>query len=147
MTLSSPVFKEGSSIPADFTCDGAGKLPPLQWSDPPPGTKSFVLVLDDPDAPGGTFRHWGVYDIPASTRSIAVGQVVGTEAVNDFGKRGYGAPCPPKAGGAHRYVFKLHAVKVERLGVPADAKVAQIDREAEMQLVDREELVGTYERQ
>src|SRR4051812_28898447 len=79
LSLTSNAFQDGGQIPAQFTCDGANQSPALQWSDPPAATKSLALVIDDPDAPSGMFRHWGIYDIPASTRSIDAGQHVGKE--------------------------------------------------------------------
>ena len=105
--LTSDAFQAGQPIPSQFTCDGAGQAPSLNWGEPPTGTKSFALAIDDPDAPGGTFRHWGVFDIPASARSIGGGHTIGTEVTNDFGKPGYGGPCPPKGGGIHHYHFKV----------------------------------------
>ena len=146
LELTSNAFQNGQPIPTQFTCDGADQTPELRWSDPPSGTKSFALVIDDPDAPSGTFRHWGVFDIPASVHSIGGGQRVGTEVTNDFGKPGYGGPCPPKGHGAHHYHFKLFALNVDRLGLDSNAKIADVEREAEKHLVGRAELVGTYER-
>ena len=146
INLRSNAFQDGNAIPAQFTCDGANQSPALMWDEPPHGTRSFALVVDDPDAPSGTFRHWGMYDIPATTRSVAAGQSVGTEVTNDFGKPGYGGPCPPKGHGPHRYRFKLMALDVDRLGLQPDAKIADIEREAEKHLVGRAQLTGTYER-
>jgi Raf kinase inhibitor-like YbhB/YbcL family protein len=146
LELTSSAFQEGGAIPAEFTCDGANRSPPLKWGEPPAGTKSFALVVDDPDAPGGAFDHWGAFDIPAGTRSIAAGQAAGTQAVNGFGKPGYGGPCPPKGHGPHRYRFKLFALDVDRLGLKADAKASDIERAAEQHLTGRGELTGTYER-
>jgi Raf kinase inhibitor-like YbhB/YbcL family protein len=144
--LTSSAFQEGGTIPAQYSCDGADQSPPLAWGNPPAGTKSFALIVDDPDAPSGTFTHWGAFDIPANTRSIAAGQAAGTETANDFGKPGYGGPCPPKGHGPHHYRFKLLALDVDRLGLQADAKARDIEREAEKHLVGRAELTGTYER-
>lgn len=146
LNLTSGAFGNGAAIPAQYTCDGASQSPPLTWSDPPQGTKSFALVVDDPDAPSGTFGHWGAYDIPASARSIAAGQAVGSQAVNGFGKTGYGAPCPPPGHGAHHYRFKLYALDVDRLDVGANPKVAEVESKAEKHALGRGELVGTYER-
>ncbi|HEY7006547.1 MAG TPA: YbhB/YbcL family Raf kinase inhibitor-like protein [Sphingomicrobium sp.] len=146
LQLTSDAFQDGQPIPTQYTCDGADETPALTWGEPPAGTKSFALVIDDPDAPSGTFRHWGVFDIPASARSIGGGQRTGTEVTNDFGKAGYGGPCPPKGHGPHHYHFKLFALNVDRLGLDADAKVADVEREAERHAVARGELVGTYER-
>jgi Raf kinase inhibitor-like YbhB/YbcL family protein len=142
--LTSSAFQNGGAIPAEFTCDGAGRSPPLNWSEPPPGTKSFALVVDDPDAPSGTFRHWGMWDLPASARSIGSGQAPGTQATNDFGKAGYGGPCPPN--GSHHYRFKLFALDTDKLGVTPGAKIPELEGAAEKHALGRAELVGTYER-
>lgn len=146
ISLTSDAFQNGQPIPAQFTCDGADQTPTLHWGEPPPGTKSFALVIDDPDAPSGTFRHWGVFDISASARSIGGGQRIGTEVNNDFGKPGYGGPCPPKGHGPHHYHFKLFALDVGSLGLKANAHVSDVEREAEKHAVGRAELIGTYER-
>jgi Raf kinase inhibitor-like YbhB/YbcL family protein len=146
LSLTSDAFQDGQPIPVQFTCDGADQTPTLHWGDPPVGTKSFALVIDDPDAPSGTFRHWGVFDIPSSARSIGGGQKAGTEVSNDFGKPGYGGPCPPKGHGPHHYHFKLFALNIGSLGLNADAHVSDVEREAEKHVVGRAELVGTYER-
>ena len=146
LNLSSDAFANGQAIPTQYTCDGANQSPPLAWSEPPQGTKSFALVVDDPDAPSGTFRHWGAYDIPASARSLATGASAGTQATNDFGKTGYGGPCPPRGHGPHHYRFRLLALDVERLDLPAIAKVAELESDAKKHLIGRAELTGTYER-
>jgi Raf kinase inhibitor-like YbhB/YbcL family protein len=144
--LTSGDFANGQPIPTQFTCDGAGRTPTLRWSDPPPGTKGFALVIDDPDAPSGTFRHWGVFDIPASARSIGEGQRSGTEVTNDKGTKGYTGPCPPQGHGAHHYHFKLFALDTDRLGLSGDAKVAEVEDAARNHAIAEGELVGTYER-
>lgn len=146
LSLTSDSFKDGQSIPVQYTCDGADQTPPLHWGEPPPGTKSFALVIDDPDAASGTFRHWGVYDIPAPARSLGGIQHVGTEVSNDFGKPGYGGPCPPKGHGPHHYHFKLFALNVERLDVGSGAKVVDVEKVAQRHAIAEGELVGTYER-
>jgi hypothetical protein len=146
LELTSDAFQNGQSMPRDYSCDGAGRPPPLKWGEPPQGTKSFALVVEDPDAPSGTFRHWGVYDIPASARSIGGGQRVGTEVNNDFGKAGYGAPCPPKGHGPHHYHFKLFALGVDKLDLPGAAKIADIEAAASRHAIAQGELVGIYER-
>ena len=144
--LTSAAFQDGQPIPAKYTCDGDGQSPALAWAEPPPETKSFALIVDDPDAPSGLFRHWGSYDIPGSARSIAEGQSAGRQAVNGFGKAGYGAPCPPSGHGPHHYHFKLYALDVADLGLPANPTVEQVDSEARKHAIARGELVGTYER-
>jgi hypothetical protein len=146
LELTSSAFQSGQPIPLRYTCDGENQSPALSWGDPPPGTKSFALVTDDPDAPNGIFRHWGVFDIPASTRSIGGGQRVGTEVTNDFGKTGYGGPCPPKGHGPHHYHFKLFALDVDKLNIAAGAKVLDVENEATKHAIAQGELVGTYER-
>lgn len=146
LSLNTDAFREGEPIPAQYTCDGAGQSPALRWGEPPPGTRSFALVIDDPDAPGGTFRHWGVYDIPSSARSIGQAQHLGTEVKNDFGQAGYGGPCPPKGHGAHHYHFKLFALSVDHLDVPASANAADVEQAAKRHAIAEGELVGTFER-
>jgi hypothetical protein len=146
LSLISDAFQEGGAIPTQYTCDGADQSPALRWGEPPQGTKSFALVVDDPDAPSGTFRHWGVYDIPASARSIGAGQNIGIEVANDFGKPGYGGPCPPKGHGPHHYHFKLFALDVDRLELSANAKIADVENAAIQHALGQAELVGTYER-
>jgi Raf kinase inhibitor-like YbhB/YbcL family protein len=141
-TISSTAFADGAAIPAQFTCDGPGQAPPLRWTDPPQGTKSLALIVDDPDAPGGTFRHWGAFNIPADARLLN-----GTfaQAVNDFGGPGYGPPCPPKGNGVHQYRFRLLALSVDRLGL-SSPKVKQLEAEAAKHAIGEARLTGTYER-
>jgi len=146
LSLTSSAFQPDQPIPAEFTCDGANQPPALAWGEPPAGTKSFALVVDDPDAPSGTFRHWGAYDIPGSARAMAAGQTLGALATNDFGKEGYGGPCPPPGHGIHHYHFKLYALDVDRLGLQPRAKVAQVEDAAKSHAIGRGELIGTYER-
>ena len=146
LALTSDAFKDGQPIPQVYSCDGANHSPAIHWSDPPSGTKSFALVIDDPDAPRGTFRHWGVHDIPASTRGIAEGQHVGTEVDNDGGKPGYTGPCPPHGNGLHHYHFKLFALGVDKLALGANAKVADVENAAQKHALAQGELIGTYER-
>jgi Raf kinase inhibitor-like YbhB/YbcL family protein len=144
--LTSSDFVEGQPIPRVHSCDGADQSPALNWDDPPTGTRSLALVMDDPDAPGGTFRHWGAYDIPSTTRSIPAGSAVGKQALNGFGNSGYGGPCPPKGHGPHRYRFKLYALNVDSLAVSANAKVEQVEAEAAKHQIGVAQLTGTYER-
>ena len=124
----SSAFKEGGAIPKDYTCDGKNVSPPLRWSDYPAGTKSFALICDDPDAPSRTWVHWVLYDLPSTTESLPErvsadytlpnGAKQGT---NDFGKTGYGGPCPPS--GTHRYLFKVYALDT-MLNLPPGASKA-----------------------
>lgn len=146
LSLTSDAFQDGQPIPIQYTCDGSDKTPALNWGEPPPGAKSFALVIDDPDAPSGTFRHWGVFDIPASARSIGGGQPAGTEVTNDFGKPGYGGPCPPKGHGPHHYHFKLFALDTDELRLSTGAKIAEVENAAKQHAIAEGELIGTYER-
>jgi len=149
--LKSSAFADGQPLPAEFTCDGAGQSPPLEWSEPPSGTKSFALVVDDPDAPSGIFRHWGAFNIPPVARNLAPGagnqdEGLMAQARNDFGKPGYGGACPPKGHGAHHYRFKLMALDVDKLDVGNGASIEDVEAAAEKHLAGRAELTGTYER-
>lgn len=150
MKLTSTAFADGQAIPAEFTCDGAGRSPPLQWSQPPAGTQSFALVVEDPDAAKGPFRHWGVYNLPMSARQLNIGAGESgaralRQAVNDFGEAAYGPPCPPSGDKPHHYRFRLLALDIERLsGEPRDAKA--ILKQSDRHVLGSAELVGTYQR-
>jgi len=144
--MTSQDFRDGQSIPAVHSCEGADQSPQLSWDEPPAGTKSLALVMDDPDAPSGTFRHWAAYDMPPTTHSIERGQAAGKQATNDFDKAGYGGPCPPKGHGPHRYRFKLYVLDVDGLKLPPGAKVEQVEQEAKRHQIAVAELTGTYER-
>lgn len=145
--LQSKAFGDGDTLPVKYTCDGEDQAPPLAWSDPPHGTKSFALVVDDPDAPSGTFRHWGAWNIPADSKGIEEGQASQfPQAVNDFGKQGYGGACPPEGHGPHRYRFKLFALDTDRLELPSGAKVIDVEKAAAEHMLGRAEMTGTYER-
>jgi Raf kinase inhibitor-like YbhB/YbcL family protein len=126
MQMTSTAFSAGNTLPEEYTCDGAGRSPPLAWSGAPANAQSFALIVEDPDAPNGTFRHWGVYGIPAGTHELAEGaaQKGGLkQARNDFGKSGYGPPCPPKGDSPHHYHFRLLALDVTQLsGSPGNVK-------------------------
>ena len=115
MKLKSKDFVDNSSIPSEFTCDGRNISPQLSWEDVPKETKSFALTVTDPDAPGGMWIHWFVYDISKELRKIEQGisPEEAKEVENDFGKRSYGGPCPPS--GTHRYFFTLYALDTEHL--------------------------------
>jgi Raf kinase inhibitor-like YbhB/YbcL family protein len=108
LALTSPAFAGGGRIPVRYTCDGAGLSPPLRWTAPPRGTRSFTLTVIDPDAPGGRFVHWVAAGIPPSSRGLPAGAHAPREALNSAGSRGWTGPCPPS--GTHRYVFTLRAV-------------------------------------
>lgn len=146
-TLTSPDFVPDGVIPNTFTCDGEDYSPELKWMHPPDGTKSFALIVDDPDAPGGTFTHWVLFDIPADAKSLPANvQDVGTNGRNNFHKPGYGGPCPPPNHGEHRYYFKLMALDVESLNLPAGAPREDVEKAIEGHVLDQAELMGRYER-
>jgi Raf kinase inhibitor-like YbhB/YbcL family protein len=149
MKLVSSAFADGAQIPKRFTCDGEDLSPPLQWSDAPAGTKSFVLLCDDPDAPAGTWHHWAAYDLPAILTELAEGAARNKnlkQAVNDFRKVGYGGPCPPHGHGPHHYHFRLLVLSIDQLQAKADASCRDIEREARKSLIAEATLVGWYER-
>jgi Raf kinase inhibitor-like YbhB/YbcL family protein len=153
--LKSPAFADQKPIPAKYTGDGEDLSPPLEWSDPPRGTKSFILIVEDPDAPSGTFRHWGLYNIMAQRNRLPEGVGVGAKpedlgmGVNDFGKPRYNGPASPKGDGPHHYHFKLVALDVEALTQApraAAARVADIWKAAQGHIIGQAELIGTYAR-
>jgi len=142
-------FGDGESIPKRFTCEGGDASPALSWSNEPSGTESFTLIVDDPDAPAGTWNHWLLWDVPAHVPSIAEGfrpGAVGSSGKNDFGKPGYGGPCPPKGHGAHRYYFTLYAVDRPALGLPPGAKRQELDRALKNHVLAQAQYMGRYER-
>lgn len=151
MRLRSGAFADGAAIPRRFTCQGEDISPPLEWSEVPAGTKSFALVCDDPDAPGGTWHHWAAYDIPGDRTSLPLdaGANAGTlgfkQAINDFEKPGYGGPCPPP-GSPHHYHFRLMALSVERLPVRADASCRDVESAARARKVAEATLVAIFRR-
>ncbi len=142
MQITSSAFGHGEDIPAKFTCDGADINPPLQFAGVPVGTKSLALIVDDADAPGGVFTHWMVWNISPRTNAIGEGSAPGgLQGRNDFGKLGYGGPCPPS--GAHRYFFRVFALDRE-LDLPAGARRAQLDAAMKGHVIAQGELVGRY---
>jgi Raf kinase inhibitor-like YbhB/YbcL family protein len=146
--LRSEAFAPGATIPERHTCDGLNLSPPLAWSGAPEDVKAFALVVDDPDAPGGTFTHWLLCDLPATCaglpEALRVGQL-GVAGANGFGRRGYGGPCPPPGHGPHRYRFRLHALR-ERLGLKPGCSRGDVDRALLSRSLAVTELVGRYER-
>jgi Raf kinase inhibitor-like YbhB/YbcL family protein len=148
--LESTAFKANGSIPIKYTCDGENISPSLIWEQPPSGTQTLTLIVDDPDAPGGRFAHWVLYNIPATVhqlpekianaRTLPNGSVQGK---NDFGKLVYGGPCPPN--GTHRYFFKLYALD-KKLEIEPSANQAQILSAIDGHVLAQGELVGFYRR-
>jgi len=151
MRLRSSAFADGSAIPRRFTCDGENVSPPLDWGDVPAATRSFVLLCDDPDAPGGTWHHWAAYDIAGSQTGLPLdagndaAKLGFKQATNDFRKPGYGGPCPPP-GAPHHYHFRLLALSVERLPVRAGVSCRNVESEARKHGLAEATLVGIYRR-
>lgn len=149
--ISSTAFSAGSTIPQKFTCDGEDVSPVLAWNGAPPNTKAFALIVDDPDAPAGTWNHWLVWNIPASmhefvegaSKSDAIGEHA-HEGTNDFRKSGYNGPCPPP-GKPHRYYFKLFAIDTP-LSLQAGATRDELDSAMKSHVIAQAELMGRYGR-
>lgn len=146
MTISSPEFTDKGKMPSKYTCDGEDINPPLIFGNVPEDTQSLALIVDDPDAPGKTWLHWIVFNIPPHTSHISEDSVpVGAdEAVTDFGHKGYGGPCPPT--GIHRYNFKLYALDTT-LDVTEDITKEEIEHAMEGHILDKAELTGLYSRE
>ncbi|MCR4336367.1 MAG: YbhB/YbcL family Raf kinase inhibitor-like protein [Candidatus Omnitrophica bacterium] len=140
MKLKSPQFGNNEMIPKKYTCLGEDINPPLHLEGVPQGTKSFVLIVDDPDAPKGTWVHWVVYDIPVISQ-IQENSVPGQQGANDFGRRNYGGPCPPS--GTHRYFFKVYALDVQ-LNLPEGQTKSQIEKAMEGHTIAKDELIGLF---
>ena len=145
LMLFSEAFADGEPVPARYTCQGENISPPLAWNDPPQGTRSFALIMEDPDAPAGIWVHWVLYNLPAEMRSLPAGFQPFVEsparfARNSWGRREYGGPCPPS--GTHRYVFQLYALDVVLTDDIAD-KAALLQAMADHVLAYAE-LTGTY---
>lgn len=142
-TLESSAFKHNKPIPSKYTCDGDNISPELQWSGAPQDAKSFVLIVDDPDAPGKTWVHWVLFNIDASIKYIAEGSSAGIQGDTDFNAAKYGGPCPPS--GIHHYHFKLYALDM-KLDLPKGATKQQVEQAMEGHILGRAELIGLYQR-
>jgi len=151
LSLSSTTFKEGDKIPVKYTCDGQDISPPLIWGEPPQKTQTFALIVDDPDAPSGIFTHWVLFNLPANVRQLSEGipaqerlQNGALQGKNDFGRIGYGGPCPPH-GLAHRYHFTLYALD-EPLDLKPGASKKQLLDVMKGHILAQGQLMGTYQR-
>lgn len=142
--LGSTAFAAGAAIPARYTCDGADAVPPLAWSGAPAGTRTFTLIVDDPDAPGRTFVHWVLFNLPADAAALPESAKSGEQGRTDFGTAGYGGPCPPP-GKPHRYFFKLYALD-GRLSLRPGATKADVERAMNGHILATAELMGIYAR-
>jgi Raf kinase inhibitor-like YbhB/YbcL family protein len=148
--ITSSAFEEDGLIPSKYTCDGADVSPPLRWESVPEGTKSIALISDDPDAPMGTWVHWVIFDLPAEVReleeNIPRDETLpngATQGTNDFGRIGYGGPCPP--GGTHRYFFKIYALDT-RLDLAAGTRKRELLDAMEGHILGQGQLIGKYKR-
>lgn len=151
MQLTSAAFTEGAAIPAKYTCDAKNVSPPLKWRGVPTGAKSLALIVDDPDAPVGTWVHWVLYDLPATMSELAEdlpkGQYIAggaKQGLNDFKHLGYGGPCPPH-GSPHRYLFKLYALDV-LLDLKPGLTKKDLEHAMEQHILAQAQLMGTYQR-
>lgn len=155
LTLTSPVFADGQSIPVKYTCDGDNTNPPLKISGVPEGTESLVLVMDDPDIPEevkssqgiDSFDHWVVYNIPADTTEIEEGAQVGTPGLNSTDAAAYTGPCPPPQHEPteHRYIFRLYAVSGSLNFIKAPT-LRDVEEAAKGMMLEKAELTGVYDR-
>jgi len=151
LKLNTTAFRAGAAIPPHYTCSGENSSPFLFWTPPPVGTRSFVLIVDDPDAPGRTWVHWVVYDLPATARQlpedVPLGETIaggGKQGINDFPTNGYGGPCPPP-GKPHHYFFRLYALDAV-LALHSSAQRQEVDKAMKGHILAQTELVGTYKR-
>lgn len=150
ITVRSPAFGEGDRIPSDFTCDGADMSPPIEWSGVPVHAQSIAIIVDDPDAPGGNWTHWLVYNLPPDLTRLAAGisaeeKLPGgaLQGRTDFGKPGYGGPCPPS--GEHRYFFKVYALDT-MLHLKPGASKQELSRAMQGHILADGVLMGKYDR-
>jgi len=151
MKISSAAFAANEMIPKKFTCDGPDASPKLNWNEPPAKTQSFALIMDDPDAPAGTWVHWVLFDLPADARELEEGVAKQEQLANgarqgrnDFGRIGYGGPCPPP-GKPHRYFFKLYALDA-KLNLKPGVTKADLERAMKAHTLGQAELIGRYGR-
>lgn len=138
------VFGQGKPIPQKYTCQGENVSPPLEFYEIPQHTQSLVLIMDDPDAPSGTFDHWVEWNISANTHHLVEGVSLSYQGKNSYGLLGYKGPCPP-SGKPHRYFFKLYALDVS-LSLAKGASKTQVENALEGHVLAKAELMGTYQR-
>ena len=150
MRLTSSAFVDGAVIPKQCTADGEDQSPPLHWADGPPNTRSYALIVDDPDAPRGTWVHWVLFNLPADCRELSASAAAAglppeaKQGKNDFGKLGYGGPAPPR-GKPHRYFFKIYALDTI-LNLLVGATKAQLEAAMKGHILAQGQLMGTYGR-
>lgn len=151
-TIKSTAFKEGGTIPRQYACDGTDISPQLSWEGAPAGTRSFTLIMDDPDAPMGTFNHWVLYDLPGDTKELSEGIPKeptlpngAKQGITSFRRIGYGGPCPPK-GPAHRYFFTIYALDVPTLGPGPRASKDEVETKMQGHIIGKAVIMGKYSR-
>ena len=144
MKFSSPEFEHDGHIPKKFTCQGDDISPALIIEDIPDEAKTFALIVEDPDAPMGTWVHWVVYNIPATMSQIKEDSIPGIQVMNNFGRVEYGGPCPPS--GTHRYFFKVYALDAE-LRLKENSRKKDLEKAMEGHILDKAELIGLYKKQ
>ncbi len=151
-TISTSAFREGETIPNKYTCDGADLSPPLKWEGTPAGTKGFAIIMDDPDAPAGTFTHWVIYDIPADTTTLPAGLGKDPDltkgvkqGISSFRRTGYGGPCPPP-GRPHRYFFTIYALDIQTTGLASRASKQDVEGRIKEHIVGKAVVMGKYGR-
>jgi len=143
LRITSSVFKEHGFIPTKYTCDGEDINPPLKIEDIPEGTQSLTLIVDDPDAPMGTWDHWIVWNIPPK-KQVKENSIPGTEGLNDFRKHSYGGPCPPS--GTHRYFFKIYALDTN-LDLNPNSSKKDVEKAMKGHVLAKGEIIGRYSRE
>ena len=145
MRIKSQAFENNGKIPSNYTCDGKNISPPLQWEEAPKATQSFVLIVDDPDAPNKTWVHWVVYNIPDNITEAKEGRSPqgALQGINDFKQASYGGPCPPS--GTHRYFFKLYALDT-KLSIPSYSYPSDLEKAMQGHVLEQAELMGLYSR-
>jgi len=151
LTLFSPAFSEGATIPKKFTCEGSDTSPPLKWNQAPRETQSIAVSCIDPDAPMGDWIHWIVWNIPPDWKGLDEGidpkrQSPFTQGMNSWGVTGYGGPCPPKGHGAHRYFFKVYFLDVPKLELSHKATWKDLERAMDGHILAEGKTMGRYER-
>lgn len=147
--LISQAFPDGGEIPKTYSCEGADLSPALEWRDAPSGTRSLALLLQDPDAPGGVFTHWVLWNVPASVNGLVQGfksSQGGETGKNDFGRQGYNGPCPPRGHGPHRYYFKLYALDAASLPLKPGATAKDLESAIKGHVLGEAQYMGKYER-
>jgi len=145
LSLTSTAFEDGAAIPRLYSCEGEDLSPPLAWSEAPEEAKSLALIVDDPDAPSGTFVHWLAWGIDPSSGGLLEGESASFEGTGGFGESGYRGPCPPPGHGPHRYFFRLYALD-QQLDLAPGASREELEGAMQGRVLAGAELVGTYER-